>query len=69
LYVEVKKKGYTMEFSEIEKELARRIDALSGRINRLELIFEHNRELNNKIVYALQTGDGRFAFTTEKEKL
>lgn len=36
-----------------EKELNSRLDALSGRINRLELIFEANRASNNKIVHAL----------------
>ena len=42
------------EFNEAEKELSRRIDELGGRCNRLELLFEHNRENNNRIVGAVQ---------------
>ena len=44
------------EFSKTEKELAERITKLQGRINRLEFIFEANRDANNKIVAAIQSG-------------
>jgi hypothetical protein len=40
--------------------LADRTSSLQGEINRLNTIFEHNRKLNNQIVYALQTGDNQY---------
>lgn len=57
------------KLSEQIKELARRMTDLNGRINRLDVIFEHNRSLNNRIVNALQTGDTTYALAIEKEKL
>jgi len=52
------------------EELSRRITELNGRINRLELLFEHNRKLNNNIVSALQTGDYSYlALEMMKEEL
>lgn len=54
----------TYKFNNEEKELARRITDLQGQINRLDVIFEHNRKLNNHIVSALQTGDISHALKT-----
>lgn len=51
----------TYKFNNEEKELARRITNLQGQINRLNVIFEHNRSLNNHIVHALQSGRPEFA--------
>lgn len=57
------------EFNENEKELNRRISELNGRVNWLETMFEYNRKLNNRIVFALQTGDYSYALETMKEDL
>lgn len=57
------------EKREMTVELANKLTEMSGRINKLEVIFEHNRALNNRIVYALQTGDATYALALAKEEV